>query len=181
MMNALFLDRDGVINIEKNYVYKIEEFEFVDGIFETLKIFSSKGYLLIIITNQAGIGRGYYNEEDFNILNNWMLNEFHKNGVNVSKVYYSPYHPEYGIGKYKKNSLCRKPNPGMILAAQKEFNIDLKNSILVGDKESDIETGIRAGVGKLILVRDQCKREEINTKAHLKINSIKDIIDTIKI
>ncbi len=108
--------------------------------------------MLIIITNQAGIGRGYYSEEDFCILNEWMLTQFANKGVHISKVYYSPFHPEHGIGKYKRESFYRKPNSGMILQAQKEFDIDLAKSILVGDKESDIEAGINAGVKVNVLV-----------------------------
>ncbi|QGQ98485.1 HAD family hydrolase [Paenibacillus psychroresistens] len=149
---ALFLDRDGIINVEKNYVYKIEDFEFMDGIFEILRFFQEKGYLLIIITNQAGIGRGYYTEEEFHILTAWMLKQFELQGIYITKVEFSPYHPEHGLGKYKLDSDCRKPNPGMILRSAKEFDVDLTESILIGDKDSDIEAGLRAGVNKNILI-----------------------------
>lgn len=151
MNKALFLDRDGVINVEKNYVYKIEDFEFVPGIFELLNFFQELNYLLIIITNQAGIGRGYYTESHFNVLNEWMLKEFQKCGIEITKVYYSPYHPVHGLGKYKKDAFCRKPNPGMLLQAKKEFNIDLTKSILIGDKITDIDAGINSGVKLNIL------------------------------
>lgn len=143
---ALFLDRDGVINIEKNYVYKIEDFEFVEGIFEVMLGFQAKGYLLFVITNQAGIGRGYYTDDDFHKLNTWMLKELSAKNICVEKVYYSPYHAEFGLGDYKKDSECRKPNPGMILQAMREYDLDLKQSVLIGDKQSDIEAGERAGV-----------------------------------
>lgn len=152
MNKALFLDRDGVINVEKNYVHKIEDFEFIDGIFEVTKYFQDKGYLIIVITNQAGIGRGYYTENDFHILNNWMVNQFRLRGITINKVYYCPYHPKYGLGEYKKDSMDRKPNPGMILKAQQEFNINLKQSVLIGDKISDIQAGQRAGIIKNILL-----------------------------
>ncbi|MED3778581.1 D-glycero-beta-D-manno-heptose 1,7-bisphosphate 7-phosphatase [Geobacillus stearothermophilus] len=147
MNRALFLDRDGVINVEKEYLYKIEEFEFIDGVFETCRYFQDLGYLIIVITNQAGIARGFYNEEDFKIITDWMLKEFEKEGVKITKVYYCPHHPEFS-GECE----CRKPKPGMILEAQKEFNIDLAKSILVGDKNSDIEAGITAGIGKNYLI-----------------------------
>lgn len=173
---ALFLDRDGIINVEKNYVYKIEEFKFIDGVFDTLKFFQDRGYLLIIITNQSGIGRGYYTEEDFHVLNDWMIQEFEKRGVNITKVYYSPFHSEYGIEKYKRDSFCRKPNPGMILQAKEEFDIDLTESILIGDKETDIEAGINAGLKINILVGKSHKYNEIDIKADYIINNIKDII-----
>ena len=176
MKKAIFLDRDGVINIDKHYVYKIEEFEFISGVFETLKFFQELKYLLIIITNQSGIGRGYYTEKDFHVLNNWMLKEFEKRGIKITKVYYSPYHPEHGVGQYRKTMFCRKPNPGMILQAKEEYNIDLNKSILIGDKESDIQAGINAGVKINILVNNGKKFNENNIESDYIIKSIKDTI-----
>ncbi len=156
MMNkALFLDRDGVINKEKNYLYKIEDFEFIDGVFETCKYFQDREYLIVIITNQAGIARGKYTEVEYQILTNWMINEFEKKGIKISKVYHCPHHPEFS-GECE----CRKPKPKMILDAQKEFDIDLANSILVGDKNSDIEAGIKAGVKMNYLVETGHKIDE---------------------
>ena len=141
MNKALFLDRDGVVNKEKHYLYKIEDFEFIDSVFETCRYFQDKGYLVIIITNQAGIARGKYTEKDFEILTEWMIKEFEKEDVKISKVYHCSHHPDFS-GECE----CRKPKPKMLLDAQKEFDIDLKNSILVGDKNSDIEAGINARV-----------------------------------
>ncbi|MCT7433172.1 D-glycero-beta-D-manno-heptose 1,7-bisphosphate 7-phosphatase [Aliarcobacter cryaerophilus] len=156
MMNkALFLDRDGVINKEKNYLYKIEDFEFIDGVFETCKYFQDKGYLIIIITNQAGIARGKYTEDDYQILTDWMIKKFEKKEIKISKVYYCPHHPHFS-GKCQ----CRKPNPGMILQAQNDFDIDLSQSILVGDKNSDIEAGINSGIKMNYLVQTGHKIEE---------------------
>ena len=94
MKKALFLDRDGVINKEKNYLYKIEDFEFIDGVFDTCRYFQDLGYLIIVITNQAGIARGKYTEKDFEILTTWMLKEFEKENITISKVYYCPHHPD---------------------------------------------------------------------------------------
>ncbi|HEY2583189.1 MAG TPA: HAD family hydrolase [Mucilaginibacter sp.] len=146
MKKALFLDRDGIINIDKGYVYKIEDFVFTDFIFELALQYQQKGYLIIVITNQAGIARGYYTIEDFNVLTNWMIKKFHERGIYVTKVYFCPHHPDFtGVCR------CRKPNTGMILDAKREFDIDLKKSILIGDKESDIEAGRRAEIGELIL------------------------------
>ena len=153
MNRALFIDRDGVINKERDYVYRISDFEFVPDIFNNLKQFNSLGFLIIIITNQAGIGRGLYSEEDFNDLTKWMLGEFENNQVKITDVYFDPCHPEHGVGKYKKDSYNRKPNPGMIFNAAEKHNIDLNNSILVGDKLNDIEAGINAGIGHLYLVK----------------------------
>ena len=146
---ALFLDRDGTINIEKNYVYKIEDFEFIDGIFELIKSYQEKGFLIFIITNQAGIARGYYTEKDYKALTDWMIKQFRKKGINITKVYHCPHHPEI-----TGSCDCRKPNPGMILDAIKEFNIDPVNSVLIGDKKSDILAGRNAGLGKNIYIQD---------------------------
>ncbi|CAN7742746.1 HAD family hydrolase [Paenibacillus sp. LjRoot153] len=151
---ALLLDRDGVINLDKSYVYKVEDFEFSKGIFETLLRFQHAGFVLIIVTNQAGIGRGYYTEDDFWALTAWMTGQFEAHGVRIAKVYFCPYHPVHGIGEYKQDAFCRKPNPGMILQAMRELQLDLASSVIIGDKESDIEAGLRAGVGTTILIRD---------------------------
>jgi len=173
MKKALFLDRDGVINKEKNYLYKIEDFEFIDGVFEICGYFQNRGYLIIIITNQAGIARGKYSEEDFEVLTKWMLNEFKKEGVEIAQVYHCPHHPDFS-GECN----CRKPNPGMILEAQKQFNIDLKNSILVGDKNSDIEAGINAGIKNNFLIDTGHKIKE--NKYDVKIlNNLKELISLV--
>jgi D-glycero-D-manno-heptose 1,7-bisphosphate phosphatase len=150
MRKALFLDRDGVINVEKNYVYRIEDFEFVDGIFDLCACAQRLGFKLIVITNQAGIGRGYYTETDFEQLTQWMLKEFRSHGTAIDHVYHCPYHPTAGVGEYRQDSFDRKPNPGMILKAKRDYGLDLSRSVLIGDKESDIEAGRTAGIGHLV-------------------------------
>lgn len=155
MNKALFLDRDGVINKEINYLHRIEDVEFIDGIFAMCRFFEEGGFLPIVVTNQAGIARGYYSEDDFHVLNDWMLNEFRQKNIHIRKVYFCPYHPTDGVGKYKKDSLDRKPLPGMLLRAQKEFSLNMAESILLGDKESDIQAGIAAGVGANVLFSSQ--------------------------
>jgi len=147
MNKALFLDRDGVINIEKDYVHRIEDFEFMDGIFKLCILAQKLGFKLVVITNQAGIGRGYYTEAEFAKLTDWMLDQFTARGIHIERVYHCPFHPTAGIGEYRNNSFDRKPNPGMILQAEEEFNLDLSESVLIGDKDSDIEAGRTAGVG----------------------------------
>lgn len=144
---ALFLDRDGVINVDHAYVCSQDQFEFIDGIFELCRHARELGYLIFVITNQAGIGRGYYTERDFLEITEWMLGVFEAKGGAIDKVYFCPFHPESGIGKYKVDSPFRKPGPGMILQAAEEFGVDLKGSVLVGDKESDIMAGLAAGIG----------------------------------
>ncbi len=148
---ALFLDRDGVININHGYVYKIEDFDFIEGIFDLVKAANDSGYLIIIVTNQAGIGRGYYSEDDFHTLMEWVKNKFTEHGAKIDGVYFSPYHPIHGIGDYKKESNCRKPEPGMLLQAASDFDIDLPGSLLIGDNHSDIKAGLNAGLKTNIL------------------------------
>jgi len=149
---ALFLDRDGVINVDNGYVYKVSDFQFLNGIFDFCRLACSKGYLVFVITNQAGIGRGYYNVRDFNLLTRWMCGKFLSEEILISKVYYSPFHPVHGLGRYKRDDYSRKPKPGMIHQAADEFNLDLSISVLVGDKITDIQAGISAGVGRNILL-----------------------------
>lgn len=146
---ALFLDRDGTINVERNYVSKIKDFEFQPGIFKLIKSYQQKGFLIFVVTNQSGIARGYYSEHDFQVLNNWMLERFRSKGIKVSEVYYCPHHPEItGI------CTCRKPLPGMILKAIEDYNISPKVSVLIGDKKRDILAGQNAGIGKNLYIQE---------------------------
>jgi len=146
MNKALFLDRDGVINKNFGHVHRVKNFKFRKGIFELAKFFQDNGFLILVITNQAGIGKGLYSLNDFNLLNNWMISKFFEEGVTISKTFYCPHLPEI-------NCDCRKPKPGLILLASKEFNIDLKKSYLIGDKDSDISSGKAANVKKLFKVQ----------------------------
>lgn len=168
LKKALFLDRDGVINKEKNYLYKIEDFEFIDGIFELCRYYLSKGYLIVIVTNQSGIARGYYSEEDFNILTSWMIEEFQKHDVKISKVYHCPHHPDI-TGECG----CRKPHPGMLFQAAEELKIDLKKSVLIGDHERDIQAANEAGVVTSYFFDERNKVKY--SKATKIINSMKEI------
>ena len=139
MNKAVFLDRDGTINVEKNYLYKIEEFQFLPGVIEGLKKFQSAGYLLIIITNQSGIARGYYTEQDYYKLTEYMLKKFENYGIYITDVLYCPHHPQGSVEHYKKDCNCRKPKLGLFYEASKKWNIDLDNSIAIGDKFRDLE------------------------------------------
>lgn len=155
MNRALFLDRDGVINEDGSYLSRPEDIRFLDGIFFLCRTAQERGYRIIIVTNQSGIAQGYYTEDDFSRLTKWMCREFQAHSVTVERVYYCPYHPEKGIGKYKVDSDDRKPKPGMILRARDEFDLDLQKSILIGDRDSDMEAGWRAGVGTLLLLPEK--------------------------
>ena len=170
---ALFLDRDGVINHNYGYVHKVNDFDFIDGIFELVRKANEKNYLVIIVTNQAGIGRGYYYEKDFLNLMKWAIGVFKINGTHIDDIFFCPFHPTHGIGVYKKDSYLRKPNPGMILEASKKHDINLKKSIMIGDNISDIQAGSSAGIGLNILYTSN----NLKTK---EINSIRKLIDAKK-
>ncbi|WP_206483965.1 D-glycero-beta-D-manno-heptose 1,7-bisphosphate 7-phosphatase [Thalassotalea sp. G2M2-11] len=152
MNKALFLDRDGIINVDHGYVYQKENFEFVAGIFELCRQAMAKGYLLIIITNQSGIGRGKYTIQEFDALTRWMKEEFKKQQCLITDVYYCPHHPTKGKGEYLKACQCRKPEPGLLLKASDEHKIDLKQSIFIGDKTSDMQAAQAAGIHNRILL-----------------------------
>lgn len=137
MNKAIFLDRDGTINVEKNYLYKIEDFEYLPGVIDGLKMLQRAGFLLIIVTNQSGIGRGYYTEADFQKLNSWMIDSLKQQGVYVTDVYFCPHLPDAQIEKYRKNCNCRKPKLGMYEQAVRDHNISLTKSYAIGDKIRD--------------------------------------------
>ncbi len=170
---ALFLDRDGIINIDSAYVYQREKFVFVEGIFDLCRYFIKQGYRLFIITNQAGIGRGFYTENDFEKLMTWVRVEFARQQIIIEKSYYCPHHPTAGIGVYKTECECRKPKAGMILKAAKEFNLDLSQSLLIGDKTGDIEAGKKAGLKKSYLIKS-------NYQDDYDFNSIKQMVQSLK-
>lgn len=172
---ALFLDRDGVINADHAYVCRQEDFEFVDGIFKLCRYAKKLGYLIFVVTNQAGIGRGFYTEQDFLKLTEWMCGIFSAEGVVIDKVYFCPFHPEHGVGKYKVNSPFRKPGPGMILQAAEEFGVDLARSVLVGDKETDIQAGIAAGVGCNLLYHPLGAKHPIHGTTNMVVSHLADV------
>lgn len=147
---ALFLDRDGVINVDRHYVHRALDFEFVPGIFELCAAARDIGHRLVVVTNQAGIARGYYSEADFQALTAWMVGRFRERGIEIERVYHCPFHPTEGIGEFRRDSFDRKPNPGMLLKARDELNLDLARSVLIGDHDTDIAAGAAAGVGQLI-------------------------------
>lgn len=171
-IKTIFLDRDGVINKEVNYLYQIENFDFIDGVFETCKYFEDIGYKIVIITNQSGISRGYFSEQDFLDLTEWMINQFNNNQINILDVLYCPHSPEMGCD-------CRKPKPGMFFNAQRKHSIDIRQSWAIGDSERDIVAASRAGVKNTILVRSGHTVDETNSKARFILDSIKFSKDII--
>jgi D-glycero-D-manno-heptose 1,7-bisphosphate phosphatase len=147
---ALFLDRDGVINVDRGYVYRREAFEWLPGIFDLARMARHNGLAIVVVTNQSGIGRGYYTEPDFLALTAYMQQRFAAENAPVARVYHCPFHPEAEQAHYRHpDHPWRKPHPGMIFAARDDLGIDLAASIMLGDRRSDLEAGANAGVGTL--------------------------------
>lgn len=175
MKPAIFLDRDGTINIDYNYVHKIDDFHFIDGVIEALIELKKMGFLLVITTNQSGIARGIFTQEQFDQLTEWMDWSLQDRGVEIDGVYYCPHDP------LVEQCDCRKPNPGMILAAQKDLNIDVANSYMVGDRISDLLSGKNAGVKKTVLVRTGDPiTPEAQAQSDWIIDSLADLPNMIK-
>lgn len=152
MVPAVFLDRDGTINVERNYLYKISDFEFEYSAISAIAALNDAGYKVIVITNQAGIGRGYYTEADVERLHIWINDELKKYDAHIDRFYYCPHHPVYGIGVYKKECSCRKPGIELIHQAVRAFDIDIEKSFLIGDRETDIEAGKKAGLRSILVL-----------------------------
>lgn len=179
--SALFLDRDGVINVDRGYVYRIEEFEFTPAIFELARFAAQElRWLIVVTTNQAGIGRGYYTEEDYQTLTRWMCGRFERENAPIARVYHCPYHPVHGIGHYRLDHPWRKPRPGMILQAAADLNLDLANSALVGDKMSDIDAGVTAGIGLCILVDRRGHPTDSETPTHEVVADLTEAIRLLR-
>lgn len=176
MNKAVFLDRDGTINIDKNYLHKPDEFELLPGVLEGLKKLQAAGYLLIVITNQSGIARGYYSESDFQVLNNYMLHLFEKNGVRIQDVFYCPHHPYALIEKYKCECNCRKPNLGMYYSAVEKWEIDLDTSWAIGDKARDCAICENSNCRGIIIQSDEKNIQEKETLYARNLNEAADII-----
>ncbi len=149
---ALFLDRDGVINEEIGYLHRFEDVRFVEGIVPLVQTANQLGYFVCVVTNQAGIGRGLYTEEQFQQLMRQMRAALELQGARLDAVYHSPFHPEHGLGEYRRETACRKPSPGMLLRAATEHGLDLGRSVMVGDRCSDMVAGAAAGIPQLYLV-----------------------------
>ena len=170
---ALFLDRDGVINHEIGYLYRRDDVRWVDGIFSLARAAIACGYRIVVVTNQAGIARGLYSTEDFLALMSWMRAEFAAQGAPLSAVYHCPYHPEHGIGPWRREHEDRKPSPGMLLRAARDLGLDLSRSALVGDRCSDVAAAKAAGLTRIFLLAGT----ESNpcTAAHTQVNTLAEV------
>jgi D-glycero-D-manno-heptose 1,7-bisphosphate phosphatase len=173
-IKTIFLDRDGVINKEVGYLFRIADFEFIDGVFDACQNFHILGFKIIIISNQSGIGRGYYNENDYHNLTEWMLGQFNNNNIKILDTFYCPHTPELLCE-------CRKPNPGMLLEAKNKHNIDMANSWMIGDTDKDIKAANLAGITNTILVRSGHLIDEPNSKSRFITDSIKQSKELILI
>ena len=173
-IKTIFLDRDGVVNKEVNYLHKIDDFEFIDGIFDVCLYFQSLGYKIIIITNQSGISRGYYSHSDYQKVTQWMLDQFQYKNINILDIFHCPHGPNSTCD-------CRKPKPGMFLKAKAKHNTDMEKSWMIGDKERDTIAANSAGIDNTILIRSSHRIDESNSNARFILDSIqqsKQIITT---
>lgn len=150
---AAFIDRDGVINEERNYVHRIEDFLLLPGVFQGLALLRDADYRLIVVTNQAGIARGYYDQVAMDHLHDHLREQLAYHGVALDAIYFCPHHPEGTIKALAIECDCRKPKPGMLLKAAEDFDLNLAKSVLIGDKLSDVQAGKRAGLGRIAIVK----------------------------
>ena len=172
-IKTIFLDRDGVINKELEYLSRIADFKFNEGVFDACLYFQNLDYKIIIISNQSGIARGYYSERDYLELTKWMLDQFNIKGISILDIYYCPHGP-------KSHCECRKPKPGMLIEAKNKYNISMKDSWMIGDSETDIEAANAAGIFNTILVRSGHLIDESNSNSKFTIDSIKQSNEVIK-
>ena len=172
-MKVVFLDRDGVINQEVEYLYSSNDFIFIDGVFQTFRKLISYGFHLIIVTNQSGIARGYYSEKDFHDLTSWMLKKFSQEGIQFLDIFFCPHGP-------KSFCNCRKPKPGMLLNAKQRYDIDMTNSWMIGDKNEDLIAANSAGIKNTILLKSGHPIDEQTSDAKYILKSIKECLEVIK-
>ena len=171
-IKTIFLDRDGVINLEVNYLHKISEFKFIDGIFEACQYFHKLGYKIIIVTNQSGIARGYYTELEFDKLSKWLNKQFKNNNIDILDTFHCPHGPD-------SSCYCRKPKPGMFFEAQNKHDVNQEKSWMIGDSETDIQGANSAGIKNTILVSPNHLVNKTDSSAKFIINSIEHIEQVI--
>ncbi|CDT93209.1 D,D-heptose 1,7-bisphosphate phosphatase 2 [Vibrio coralliirubri] len=171
-MKIAFLDRDGVINLEVNYLYKIEDFKFAPNSISGMKKLIANGYQIIVVTNQAGIARGFYTENEYQKLTAWYRQELENEGVNILDVFHCPHHPAGIVPEFSIECQCRKPNSGMLDLAAKKYDISKSESMLIGDKESDILAGLAFGLSKLYMVETG---HLVSDKDKMKYNVYSDL------
>ena len=174
MNRALFLDRDGVINEEVNYAHRPDQIVFVEGIFDLCRAAQNLGYFLIVVTNQAGIGRGYYTEAQFHHLTQWIDHHFKDRGILLHETYFCPDHPDHGLGPYKKESFDRKPHPGMLMKGIEKYGLSPAVSLMIGDRETDMQAARAACIGTKLLL---CPEKPQQTDADFWITGLHQVMD----
>lgn len=172
LRRALFLDRDGVINVDHGHVHRKEDFEFIDGIVDLVRRANAAGWVVVVVTNQAGIAKGYYGEADFHVLMEWMCQQFEQQGARIDAVYHCPHHPEFGALE-SRQCHCRKPGPDMLLQAAAQWHLDLPHSVLIGDKPTDMAAASAAGVGAAYLFEADFGHSDVNRFAAERFNFLK--------
>ncbi|EOL9004158.1 D-glycero-beta-D-manno-heptose 1,7-bisphosphate 7-phosphatase [Cronobacter turicensis] len=178
---AIFLDRDGTINIDHGYVSEIDRFEFIDGVIDAMRELKAMGFALVLVTNQSGIARGKFTEAQFEQLTEWMDWSLADRDVDFDGIYYCPHHPEAAVEEFRQNCDCRKPQPGMLLSARDFLHIDMDASYMVGDKLEDMQAGAAAGVGTKVLVRTgKPVTPEAEAAADWVLNSLAALPEAIK-
>lgn len=178
---AIFLDRDGTINVDHGYVSEIDNFEFIDGVIDAMRELKQMGFALVLVTNQSGIARGMFSEDQFMTLTEWMDWSLADRDVDLDGIYFCPHHPDGTIEALRQSCDCRKPQPGMLFTAQQELNIDMSASYMVGDKKEDMQAAAAAGVGKKVLVRSgKPVTAEGENAADWVLNSLAELPGRIK-
>lgn len=163
LRRAVFLDRDGTINVEKDYLYRPEEFTFIPGAPEAIRALKEAGFLVIVVTNQSGVARGYFGPDAVEALHAHLQSELATFDTSIDAFYYCPHHPQAGVGVYRVDCDCRKGRPGMLLQAAQEHGIDLSRSFMIGDKEADLEAGQAAGCAALLVLTGYGAETALNT------------------
>jgi len=175
---ALFLDRDGVVNVDIGYLHTSDECVFNEDVFELVRAANHAGYVVVLVTNQAGIGRGYFTVDQFHAFTAWMLGEFDGRHARIDRVYYCPHHPEFGLGEYRQMCACRKPQPGMFEQARVDFDLDMEGSLMVGDKPSDLQAAARAGVAHRFLLAPAGDYDhELSASLGTRIDRLPELLD----
>src|SRR5262245_5521740 len=178
---ALFLDRDGVINVDRGSVHRPDQFEFMTGIFELARfVVNDLRWYLVVVTNQSGIGRGLFNETAYDHLTRWMCDRFAGENAPITKVYHCPYHPEFGLGAYRSDHPWRKPKPGMILQAAADLDLDLLRSAIIGDSTDDVVAGAAAGIGLRIRIGSRDAIATADRSDHEVVTSLAEALALLR-
>lgn len=180
-VSAIFLDRDGTINFDNGYIHEIDDFQFIEGVIEAMKKLKKMGFILVVATNQSGLARGIFSEEQFMRLTEWMNWSLANCGVDLDGIYFCPHHPHAVVNRLCQKCYCRKPKPGMLLEAKRHLHIDMTSSYMVGDKLDDMLAGKAAGVDTQVLVRSgKAVTEQANAAANWIISSLSALPAAIK-